>query len=140
MSSAGTPVASAACSGALAGSRAKSSQSRNDSTSQRAATNASSTSPSLATTWAKAFISGTLAPGFKARWCAASTCGERTRSMRRGSQTISFAPSRSRCFICDANTGCPSVGFAPITTITSASATESKSWVPAEVPNACFKP
>ena len=47
-------------------------------------------------------------------------CGVRTRSMRRGSTTMSLAPSRSRRFIRDANTGCPSVGLAPITTITSA--------------------
>ena len=33
-----------------------------------------------------------------------------------------------------AKTGCPSVGFAPITMITSASITLSKSCVPAEVP------
>ena len=47
-------------------------------------------------------------------------CGVRTRSMRRGSTTISFAPSRRRRFICEANTGWPSVGFAPMTMITSA--------------------
>src|SRR6478609_5370931 len=28
-------------------------------------------------------------------------CGERTRSMRRGSTTMSFAPWRSRCYILD---------------------------------------
>ena len=33
---------------------------------------------------------------------------------------ISFAPSRSRCFIREANTGWPSVGFAPMIRITSA--------------------
>ena len=31
-------------------------------------------------------------PGRTGRWKAASTCGERTRSMRRGSATITFAP------------------------------------------------
>jgi hypothetical protein len=40
----------------------------------------------------------------------------------------------------EAKTGCPSVGFAPMTTMTSASATESKSWVPAEVPKAVLRP
>ena len=51
---------------------------------------------------------------------AASTCGERTRSIRRGSATISWAPSRSRRFIREANTGWASVGLAPITRMTSA--------------------
>ena len=54
--------------------------------------------------------------------------------------TISFAPSRSRFFIRDANTGCPSVGLAPITIITSDSSTLSKSCVPAEVPNVLPSP
>ena len=40
--------------------------------------------------------------------------------MRRGSTTISFAPSRKRFFMREANTGWPSVGLAPITMITSA--------------------
>ena len=35
--------------------------------------------------------------------------------MRRGSTTISFAPSRRRFFMREANTGCASVGLAPIT-------------------------
>ena len=38
-------------------------------------------------------------------------CGVRTRSMVRGSATISFAPWRRRRFICEANTGWPSVGI-----------------------------
>ena len=42
---------------------------------------------------------------------AAAMCGVRTRSMRRGSATISFAPWRRRRFICEANTGWPSVGI-----------------------------
>ena len=67
-------------------------------------------------------------------------CGERTRSMRRGSATMSFAPSRSRCFILDAKTGWPSVGLAPITTMTSACATERKSCVPADSPKVCLSP
>ncbi len=60
--------------------------------------------------------------------------------MRRGSMTIRLAPSRSRLFMREANTGCASVGFAPITTMTSDSSTEAKSWVPAEVPNVCLRP
>ncbi len=60
--------------------------------------------------------------------------------MRRGSTTISWAPSRNRRFIREANTGCPSVGLAPITMITSASATERKSWVPADSPKVCLSP
>ena len=46
--------------------------------------------------------------------------GVRTRSIARGSAMISFAPSRKRCFIREANTGWPSVGLAPMIMITSA--------------------
>ena len=62
------------------------------------------------------------------------TCGERTMSMRRGSSTISLAPSRRRFFMREAKTGWASVGLAPITSITSHSSTDLKSWVPADVP------
>ena len=34
----------------------------------------------------------------------------------------------------EANTGCASVGLAPMTTMTSDCATDLKSWVPADVP------
>jgi hypothetical protein len=61
-------------------------------------------------------------------------------SVRRGSITITFAPSRTRRFMRDAKTGCASVGLAPMIIITSVSQIESKSWVPAEVPNAVFSP
>ena len=57
-----------------------------------------------------------------------------------GSITINLAPSRILFFICDAKTGCPTVGFAPIIIMTSALATLSKFCVPADVPNVCFKP
>ena len=40
----------------------------------------------------------------------------------------------------DANTGCASVGFAPITTMTSECATDLKSCVPADVPKVVLKP
>ena len=40
----------------------------------------------------------------------------------------------------DANTGWASVGFAPISRITSACSTDLKSCVPADVPNAEFSP
>ena len=63
-----------------------------------------------------------------------------TSSIRRGSTTISLAPSRSRRFIREPNTGWASVGLEPIRTMTSAWSTERKSWVPAEVPNAVFSP
>ena len=53
---------------------------------------------------------------------------------------MSLAPARSRCFIREANTGWASVGLAPMTRMTSASSTEWKSWVPAEVPKVCFSP
>ena len=91
-------------------------------------------------TWVIALMNATLEPGSTGRWKAASTCGLRTRSMRRGSATISFAPSRSRRFIREANTGWASVGLAPISRITSVASTERKSWVPAEVPRVCFRP
>ena len=60
--------------------------------------------------------------------------------MRLGSITTSFAPARRRFFMREANTGCPSVGLAPITTITSECATDSKSCVPADVPKVCLSP
>ena len=60
--------------------------------------------------------------------------------MRRGSMTISLAPWRSRFFMREANTGCPSVGLAPTTIITSACSTELKSCVPADVPNVVLNP
>ncbi len=66
--------------------------------------------------------------------------GERTSSVLRGSMTMSFAPSRSRFLICDPTTGCASVGLQPMIKITSASATESKSCVPADVPKAWERP
>ena len=53
---------------------------------------------------------------------------------------ISFAPWRRRRFICEANTGCPSVGFAPMIRITSAFMTESNAWVPADSPSVFFRP
>ncbi len=87
-----------------------------------------------------ALTSATLVPGSSGRWYCACTCGDFTRSMRRGSATISLAPSRSRFFMRDANTGWPSVGLAPITRITSLSATDAKSCVPAEVPSVVISP
>ena len=42
--------------------------------------------------------------------------------------------------MCEAKTGCASVGFAPMIMITSAAWTESKSCVPAEVPRVVFIP
>ncbi len=53
---------------------------------------------------------------------------------------MSFAPSRKRRFICEANTGCASVGFAPITKITSDCITESNACVPADSPKVRFNP
>ena len=82
----------------------------------------------------------TLVPGFSGRWYSASTCGERTMSVRRGSSTISLAPLRSRFFSREANTGWPSVGLAPMIMTTSVCSTESKSCVPAEVPKVWPRP
>ena len=67
-------------------------QRANSAGSQRSATKASSTRPSVTTTCASALISATLVPGRSCRWWSASTCGVRTRSMRRGSTTMSLAP------------------------------------------------
>jgi hypothetical protein len=91
-------------------------------------------------TWHIALTNATLVPGRTGRCSAASMCGERTRSMRRGSATMALAPARSRFFIRDAKTGCASVGLAPMTSMTSACSTEAKSCVPAEVPNAWLRP
>ena len=90
--------------------------------------------------WARALTKATLEPGITGRWCAASTCGVRTRSMRRGSATTIWAPWRSRRFMREANTGWASVGLAPISRITSALSTDLKSWVPAEVPKVWLSP
>ena len=91
-------------------------------------------------TWHIALTNATFVPGRTGRWKAASTCGERTRSIRRGSATMTCAPARIRRFIRDAKTGWASVGLAPMTSMTSACSTDAKSWVPAEVPNAWFSP
>ena len=50
------------------------------------------------------------------------------------------APSRRRFFIREANTGWASVGFAPMSSTTSADSTDLKSWVPADVPKAWERP
>ena len=91
-------------------------------------------------TWHIALTKATFVPGRTGRCSSASTWGERTRSIRRGSATITLAPSRRRRFIREANTGWASVGLAPMTSMTSAESTEAKSWVPAEVPNAWLRP
>jgi hypothetical protein len=54
--------------------------------------------------------------------------------------TISLAPWRSRFFRREANTGCAEAGLAPMIIATSQSSTESKSWVPADVPKVCDRP
>ena len=108
--------------------------------SQRSRTNSSSCSPSVTITWVMALTKATLEPGRTGRWYVASTWGLRTRAIRRGSATISWAPSRSRFFIREAKTGWASVGLAPISRITSACSTERKSWVPAEVPKVWLRP
>jgi hypothetical protein len=53
---------------------------------------------------------------------------------------MSFAPARRRFFMREAKTGCASVGLAPMIITTSVCSTESKSWVPAEVPNVVDRP
>ena len=61
------------------------------------------------------------------RRCAPCRCGaDRSRS--------AWRPARSRFFRREANTGCASVGLAPMIMTTSVCSTESKSCVPAEVP------
>src|SRR5690242_18422583 len=86
----------------------------NSAGSQRSSTYVRSSRPSVTTTCAIALMTATFVPGCSCRWYAASTCGIRTRSMRRGSMTTSWAPLRSRRFIREANTGWPSVGLAPM--------------------------
>ena len=54
--------------------------------------------------------------------------------------TINFAPARIRRFMREAKTGWASVGFAPMTTMTSELATDLKSCVPADVPKVVLKP
>ncbi len=53
---------------------------------------------------------------------------------------ISFAPSRRRLRMRDANTGCASVGLAPMIMITSDCSTDLKVCVPADVPNVWPRP
>ena len=94
----------------------------------------------MTTTCASELMSATLVPGRNCRKCAASMCGVRTRSILRGSAMINLVPARRRRFMREANTGWASVGLAPIKRMTSAYSTDLKSCVPAEVPNAFFKP
>ena len=110
------------------------------SSSQRSSMNFLFSSPSDRIVCVIAFTIATFVPGRSGRWKSASTCAERTRSIARGSTTISFAPSRRRRFICDANTGCASVGFAPITMIASDFITESNACVPADSPSVALSP
>jgi len=67
-------------------------------------------------------------------------CGVRTSAISRGSAMMSLAPWRRRRFSCEANTGCPSVGFAPMIMTTSAFMTESNACVPADSPSVFFSP
>src|SRR5436190_875009 len=84
---------------------------------------------------AEAVIDGAIAAG-----SVEARGGVGTKSMRRGSATMSLAPSRKRRFMREANTGCASVGLAPITRMTSDWSTLLKSWVPAEVPSVVLRP
>ena len=127
-------------SGLFSGRDTNSAQIRYSEGSQRVAINASSARSSVTMTWASELITATLVPGCSCKKCEASTCGVRTKSIWRGSITMSFAPSRRRFFMRDANTGWASVGFAPISKMTSEYSTDLKSWVPAEVPKALLKP
>lgn len=77
---------------------------------------------------------GDVGAGTQGRCSPSPICGDLSRSISRGSRTISPAPSRSRLRRREAKTGWPSVGLAPMTSARSVSSTESKSCVPAEVP------
>ncbi len=92
MRSAGTPVIASAASGELRSSETKAFHCANEGASQRSATYASRTMPSLTITWASAFMSATLLPGFNCRCTSAWMCGARTRPVSRGSAMMSFAP------------------------------------------------
>ena len=50
-----------------------------------------------------------------------------------------WRPRASAASYCEAKTGWPSVGLAPITMMTSACSTESNACVPAEVPKSCLQ-
>ena len=69
----------------------------------------------------------------------AETGGGKKSGSGRG-RRVNRAPSRKRFFMREANTGCPSVGLAPMTMMTSACSTESNACVPAEVPKVVFRP
>ncbi|MCY1173029.1 hypothetical protein D9M73_131780 [compost metagenome] len=140
MSAAGTPQMAPSTSGEFSSRLTNSRQLAKSLPSQRASIKAWLSSPSVTMTWAKALSMATLVPGRRAKWYSARACTESTRSMRRGSMTISRAPSRSRRLSWEANTGWASLGLAPITRITSACITESKLWVPADSPKVCFRP
>ncbi len=66
-SAAGTPVTASMASGELTGRATNSRHSLNDLGSQRAATKASSTSPSVTITCAMALMTATLVPGLSLR-------------------------------------------------------------------------
>ena len=78
----------------------------------------SSVSPSSMIVCSNAFSSATSLPGLNARWCRAC----RDSACSRGSMTISLAPRCLTAFLMKvAATGWFTVGFAPMTMITSAS-------------------
>ena len=106
--------------GAIASGVASRTESRSASNSAvRSRTKASSTRPSVTTTLSIALSSAT---SVSARNC--STCvAWRARSVRRGSATTSFAPARAAFLMKVAATGWLTVGFAPITRMSSAAST-----------------
>ena len=140
MASGSTPAMGPSTSGELLRSRMNDVHLANSSPSQRSAMKDLFSRPSVRMVWDMALMMATLVPGIRGKWKAALTWGERTESVLRGSTTINLAPLRKRFFMRDAKTGWPSVGLAPITTITSASSTERKSWVPADVPKVLERP
>ena len=120
-SAAGTPVTSAPSPRASCAARRRTrATSRTSSGSQRARTKSSSSRPSVTITCASALTTRDVGAGPQLQVVGGLDVRRAHQVDRRGSTTISFAPSRRRRFICEANTGWASVGLAPITMITSA--------------------
>ena len=137
---AGTPVWASIASGLFSWRDTNSLQIAYSDGSQRSVMNLVSARPSVTMTWASELMTATLVPGCNCKKPDASMCAVLTKSILRGSTTMSLAPSRKRFFIREANTGWASVGLAPISKMTSAYSTDLKSCVPAEVPNALLSP
>jgi len=99
--------------------------------------NASSCKPSLKMTFIIPFSQATSVPFF----CRSHSAASLTRSILRGSTTISFAPcSRTARRITVAITGCVSVVLEPVTKMQAACSSSSMGFVIAPDPKAAARP